>query len=53
MAAPHVAGLAGLLRSQGRSQSATRTRLTSSTYTDPVNSSSIPRRINAYKAVAY
>lgn len=53
MAAPHVAGLAGMLFSQGRSQSAVRTRLTSSTYTDPVNSSSIPRRINAYKAVAY
>lgn len=53
MAAPHVAGLAGLLWSQGRTQSDIRTRLTSSTYTDPVNSTNIPRRINAYKAVAY
>lgn len=52
MAAPHAAGLAGLLFSQGRSQSAVRTRLTSSTYTDPVGSSNIPRRINAYKAVS-
>lgn len=53
MATPHVAGVAGLLFSQGRSQSAVRTRLTSSTYTDPVNSTGIPRRVNAYKAVAY
>lgn len=53
MAAPHVAGLAGLLASQGRTQSAIRTRLTSSTYTDAINSTNIPRRINAYKAVAY
>lgn len=52
MAAPHVAGLAGLLFSQGRTQSTVRTRLTSSTYTDPVNSTSIPRRINALKAVS-
>jgi len=52
MATPHAAGLAGLLFSQGRSQSAVRARLTSSTYTDPVNSSDIPRRINAYKAVS-
>lgn len=52
MAAPHAAGLAGLLFSQGRSQSAVRTRLTSSSYTDPVGSSNIPRRINAYKAVS-
>ncbi len=51
MATPHVAGLAGLLFSQGRTQSDVRTRLTSSTYTDPVNSTSIPRRINAAKAV--
>jgi thermitase len=51
MATPHVAGLAGLLFSQGRSQSDVRTRLTSSTYTDPVNSTLIPRRINANKAV--
>lgn len=52
MAAPHVAGLAGLLFSQGRSQSTVRTRLTSSTYTDPVNATNIPRRINAFKAVS-
>lgn len=51
MATPHVAGLAGLLFSQGRTQSAVRTRLTSSTYTDPVNSTLIPRMINANKAV--
>lgn len=53
MATPHVAGLAGLLFSQGRTQSDVRTRLTSSTYTDAINSTNIPRRINAYKAVAY
>jgi thermitase len=52
MATPHAAGLAGLLRSQGRSQSDTRTRLTSSTYTDAINATNIPRRINAYKAVS-
>lgn len=52
MATPHVAGLAGLLFSQGRTQSAVRTRLTSSTYTDAINTTSIPRRINAYKAVS-
>ncbi|HLN62828.1 MAG TPA: S8 family peptidase [Symbiobacteriaceae bacterium] len=52
MAAAHVAGLAGLLYSQGRTQADVRTRLTASTYTDPVNSTLIPRRINAYKAVA-
>lgn len=53
MAAPHVSGLAGLLFSQGRTKTDVRTRLTSSTYTDPVNSSSIGRRINALKAVSY
>lgn len=52
MATPHVAGLAGLLFSQGRTQTDVRTRLTSTTYTDPVNSTSIPPRINAYKAVS-
>ncbi|HLN62829.1 MAG TPA: S8 family peptidase [Symbiobacteriaceae bacterium] len=52
MATPHVAGLAGLLFSQGRSQSDVKTRLTSSTYTDAVNSSLIPRKINALKAVS-
>lgn len=52
MATPHVAGLAGLLFSQGRTQSAVRTRLTSSTYTDAINTTAIPRRINAYKAVS-
>jgi thermitase len=52
MATPHVAGLAGLLFSQGRTQSQVRTRLTSSTYTDPINTTQIPRRINAYKAVS-
>lgn len=49
----YVSGLAGLLFSQGRTQSDVRTRLTAATYTDPVNSTLIPRRINAYKAVAY
>lgn len=52
MATPHVAGLAGLLFSQGRTQAAVKTRLTSSTYTDAINTTSIPRRINAYKAVS-
>jgi thermitase len=52
MATPHVAGLAGLLFSQGRSQSDVRTRLTNSAYTDPVNSTNTPRRINALKAVS-
>jgi thermitase len=53
MATPHVAGLAGLLFSQGRTQSDVRTRLTSSTYTDSVMSTNIPRHINALKAVSY
>lgn len=52
MATPHVAGLAGLLFSQGRTQSAVWTRLTNSTYTDAINTTTIPRRINAYKAVS-
>jgi thermitase len=52
MATAHVSGLAGLLYSQGRTQADVRTRLTGSTYTDPVNSTLIPRRINAYKAVS-
>lgn len=52
MAAPHVAGLAGLLFSQGHSVSAVRTRLTDSAYTDPVGSPEIPRRINADLAVS-
>ncbi|HWI66414.1 MAG TPA: S8 family peptidase [Symbiobacteriaceae bacterium] len=53
MAAPHVSGLAGLLFSQGRTKTDVRARLTGSTYTDPVNSTSIGRRINALKAVSY
>jgi thermitase len=52
MATPHVAGLAGLLFSQGRTQAQVKTRLTSSTYTDAINTTSIPRRINASKAVS-
>lgn len=52
MATAHAAGLAGLLFSQGRSQADVRTRLTGSAYTDPVNSTLIPRRINALKAVS-
>lgn len=52
MATPYVAGLAGLLFSQGRTQADVRTRLTGLNYTDSVNSSGIARRINANKAVS-
>jgi len=51
MAAPHVAGLAGLLFSQGRTKTDVRSRLTRAAYTDPVGTASIPRRINAFKAL--
>jgi thermitase len=51
MATPHVAGLAGLLFSQGRTQADVRNRLTNSAYTIAVNSTQIPRMINANAAV--
>ncbi|HEY9693105.1 MAG TPA: S8 family peptidase [Oculatellaceae cyanobacterium] len=52
MATPYVAGLAGMLFSQGLTQTNVRTRLTGLNYTDSVNSSGIARRINAHKAVS-